>query len=105
MNLFIYAYVYVLCIYLWAFLLMNLYFLYSRQQPNMKCIVFVNRIITARTLTYILQKLKFLAYWKCHFLVGVHAGLKSMSRKAMKSILEKFRCGEVMLMLLNSHFC
>ncbi|KAJ0089697.1 hypothetical protein Patl1_14811 [Pistacia atlantica] len=70
-----------------------------RQQPNMKCIVFVNRIITARTLSYILQKLKFLAYWKCHFLVGVHAGLKSMSRKTMKSILEKFRCGELNLLI------
>ncbi|KAL5774848.1 hypothetical protein ACOSP7_012405 [Xanthoceras sorbifolium] len=70
-----------------------------RLQPEMKCIIFVNRIITARSLSYILQKLKFLASWKCHFLVGVHAGLKSMSRKAMKSILEKFRSGELNLLV------
>ncbi|KAK2646723.1 hypothetical protein Ddye_021918 [Dipteronia dyeriana] len=70
-----------------------------RLQPNRKCIIFVNRIITARSLSYILQKLKFLASWKCHFLVGVHAGLKSMSRKTMKSILEKFCSGELNLLV------
>jgi endoribonuclease Dicer len=63
----------------------------------MKCIIFVNRIVTARLLSYILQKLKFLASWKCDFLVGVHSGVKSMSRKTMNIILERFRSGEVML--------
>lgn len=63
----------------------------------MKCIVFVNRIVTARSLSYILRNLKFLSSWKCHFLVGVHSGLKSMSRKTTNNILKKFRSGEVML--------
>lgn len=62
----------------------------------MKCIIFVNRIVTARSLSYILQNLKVLATWKCNFLVGVHSGLKSMSRKTTDSILKKFRSGEVM---------
>ncbi|KAH9654546.1 Dicer-like protein 4 [Citrus sinensis] len=70
-----------------------------RLQQHMKCIVFVNRIVTARALSYILQNLKFLASWRCHFLVGVNAGLKSMSRNAMKSILEKFRSGELNLLV------
>ncbi|GMI92533.1 DICER-LIKE 4, dicer-like 4 [Hibiscus trionum] len=70
-----------------------------RLRPNMKCIIFVNRIVTARSLSYILQNLKFLSYWKCHFLVGVHSGLKSMSRKTMKNILEKFRAGELNLLV------
>ncbi|KAK5830167.1 dicer-like protein 4 isoform X1 [Gossypium arboreum] len=70
-----------------------------RLQPNMKCIIFVNRIVTARSLSYILQNLKFLLFWKCHFLVGVHSGLKSMSRKTMKNILEKFRTGELNLLI------
>ncbi|KAJ4709652.1 Dicer-like protein [Melia azedarach] len=70
-----------------------------RLQPNMKCIIFVNRIVTARSLSYILQNLKFLVSWKCHFLVGVNAGLKSMSRNTMKSILEKFRSGELNLLV------
>lgn len=80
--------------------LTNFYNYFYRLQPNMKCIVFVNRIVTARSLSYILQNLKFLLFWKCHFLVGVHSGLKSMSRKTMKNILEKFRTGEVTLLLV-----
>ncbi|XP_023928784.1 dicer-like protein 4 isoform X2 [Quercus suber] len=70
-----------------------------RLQPNRKCIIFVNRVVTARSLSLILQKLKILASWKCDFLVGVHAGLKSMSRKTMNIILERFRSGELNLLI------
>lgn len=70
-----------------------------RLQPDMKCIVFVNRVVTARSLSHILQNLKFLTSWKCDFLVGVHSGLKSMSRKTMNVILERFRTGKLNLLL------
>ncbi|XP_028760714.1 dicer-like protein 4 isoform X2 [Neltuma alba] len=70
-----------------------------RSRPDMKCLVFVNRIVTARSLSYILQQLKILARWKSDFLVGVHAGIKSSSRKAMNIILDKFRCGELNLLV------
>ncbi|XP_010323151.2 dicer-like protein 4 isoform X1 [Solanum lycopersicum] len=68
-------------------------------QSDMKCIVFVNRIVTARSLSYILQHLKILSSWKCGFLVGVHSGLKSMSRKNTNIILDKFRSGELNLLI------
>ncbi|KAL6543544.1 endoribonuclease Dicer [Orobanche hederae] len=68
-----------------------------RGQPNMKCIIFVNRIVTARSLTYIIRNLKFLSCWKCGFLVGVHSGL--MSRKNTDIILGKFRTGELNLLV------
>ncbi|KAM3337085.1 dicer-like protein 4 isoform X1 [Capsicum galapagoense] len=68
-------------------------------QPDMKCIIFVNRIVTARSLSYILQHLKVLSSWKCGFLVGVHSGLKSMSRKNTNVILDKFRSGELNLLI------
>ncbi|KAL3623963.1 endoribonuclease Dicer [Castilleja foliolosa] len=68
-----------------------------RLQPNMKCIIFVNRIVTARSLSYILRNLKFLSCWKCGFLVGVHSGL--MSRKNTNIILGKFRSGELNLLV------
>ncbi|XVF48473.1 hypothetical protein PTKIN_Ptkin03bG0193100 [Pterospermum kingtungense] len=70
-----------------------------RLQPNMKCIIFVNRIVTARSLSYILHNLKFLLSWRSDFLVGVNSGLKSMSRKKMKNILEKFRTGALNLLV------
>lgn len=69
---------------------------FDRLQPNMKCIIFVNRILTARSLSSILQSLQVLSVWKCDFLVGVHSGLKCVSRKSTNAILAKFRSGEVM---------
>ncbi|XP_057416862.1 dicer-like protein 4 isoform X3 [Lotus japonicus] len=71
----------------------------SRLQQDRKCIIFVNRIVTARSLSYILQKLKLLRQWKSDYLVGVHSGLKSMSRKTMNVIVEKFRSGELNLLV------
>ncbi|KAF5182541.1 Dicer-like protein, partial [Thalictrum thalictroides] len=73
-----------------------------RIQQDIKCIVFVNRIIVARTLSYILMNLKCLPFWKCQFLVGYHSGLKNMSRKKMNSIIEKFRSGELNLLVATS---
>lgn len=70
-----------------------------RLQQNMKCIIFVNRIVTARSLSYILKQLKHLRQWKSDFLVGVHSGLKSMSRKTTDNIVEKFRSGEVRVVI------
>ncbi|XP_027919054.1 dicer-like protein 4 isoform X1 [Vigna unguiculata] len=70
-----------------------------RLQKNMKCIIFVNRIVIARSLSYILQKLKLLRQWRSDYLVGVHSGLKSMSRRTMNMILDKFRSGELNLLV------
>ncbi|CAK7338283.1 unnamed protein product [Dovyalis caffra] len=67
--------------------------------PNIELTVETVKIVTARSLSHILQNLKFLTSWKCDFLVGVHSGLKSMSRKTMNVILEKFRTGKLNLLL------
>ncbi|KMT03583.1 hypothetical protein BVRB_8g192580 [Beta vulgaris subsp. vulgaris] len=68
-----------------------------RSRPDMKCIIFVNRIIVARSLAYILGKIKVLSAWKCNYLVGVHS--KRMSRNTMYQILEEFRSGELNLLV------
>lgn len=70
-----------------------------RAIPDMKCIIFVNRIITARSLAYVLQQLSFLSAWRCSYLVGVHSGLRNISRKSTNAILEKFRSGELNLLV------
>ncbi|XP_030546666.1 dicer-like protein 4 [Rhodamnia argentea] len=70
-----------------------------RSQPNAKCIVFVNRIVIARSLTYMLQNLTMLTSWKCDYLVGVHSGQRSMSRKNMKGILDNFQSGKLNLLV------
>ncbi|KAI3796093.1 hypothetical protein L1987_38757 [Smallanthus sonchifolius] len=66
-----------------------------RAQSDMKCIIFVNRIITARSLAYILQQVRILSAWRCSYLVG----LKNMSRETTNAILEKFRSGELNLLV------
>lgn len=63
----------------------------------MKCIIFVNRIVTARTLPCILNNLELLRSWKSDFLVGISSGLKSMSRRSMETILKRFQSKEVIL--------
>ncbi|KAL6652413.1 hypothetical protein ACP70R_011338 [Stipagrostis hirtigluma subsp. patula] len=73
-----------------------------RLEENMKCIVFVKRVIVARVIAHILQNLKCLDFWKCEFLVGCHSGLKNMSRNKMGSIIEKFSSGEVNLLVATS---
>ncbi|XP_020265696.1 endoribonuclease Dicer homolog 4-like isoform X2 [Asparagus officinalis] len=74
----------------------------SRLKENMKCIIFVKRIIVARTLAHILGSLKVLDYWKCEFLVGFHSGLRNMSRSKVNTIVEKFRSGEVNLLVATN---
>ncbi|AQK44730.1 dicer-like 103 [Zea mays] len=73
-----------------------------RLEENMKCIVFVKRIIVARVVVQILQNLKCLDFWRCEFLVGCHSGLRNMSRDKMSSIIEKFSSGEVNLLVATS---
>ncbi|XP_023636190.1 dicer-like protein 4 isoform X3 [Capsella rubella] len=70
-----------------------------RLEPHMKCIIFVNRIVTARTLSCILNKLELLRSWKSDFLVGISSGLKSMSRKSMETILKRFQSKELNLLV------
>lgn len=47
----------------------------------MKCIIFVNRIVTARSLSYILQKLKLLRQWRrisCHITLPSNAPINQI---------------------------
>ncbi|GAB2289126.1 endoribonuclease Dicer [Dionaea muscipula] len=70
-----------------------------RERPNMKCIIFVNRIVVARALSYMLQQLEIIAFWRSGFLVGRHSGLKGMSRKTTENILGQFRAGQLNLLI------
>ncbi|KAH9296949.1 hypothetical protein KI387_028631, partial [Taxus chinensis] len=63
-------------------------------RKDMKCIVFVKRIITARLLSQIINHVEVLDIWRSDFLVGYHSGLKAMSRAKMNRIVEDFRSGK-----------
>jgi endoribonuclease Dicer len=66
------------------------------QEPT-KCIIFVKRIIVARSLAYVLDNLSVLKFWKCEFLVGCNSGSKNMSRHKMNAVTEKFCNGKVII--------
>ncbi|XP_042377592.1 endoribonuclease Dicer homolog 4-like isoform X1 [Zingiber officinale] len=72
-----------------------------RVQESMKCIIFVKRIIIAKTLANILQGLQSLKFWKCEFLVGCHSGA-NMSRGKMNAIVEKFSSVKVNLLVATN---
>lgn len=64
-------------------------------QELTKCIIFVKRIIVARSLVYILDNLSSLNHWKCEFLVGCNSGSKNMSRRKMNAVTDRFSKGKV----------
>ncbi|XP_047327310.1 dicer-like protein 4 isoform X2 [Impatiens glandulifera] len=70
-----------------------------RVQQNMNCIIFVKRIVIAKSLTCILRSLSILSFWRCDFLIGAHSGKGNKSRKNIYSILEKFRSGKLNLLV------
>lgn len=73
-----------------------------RNRKDMKCIVFVKRIITARLLTKMINYVQLKPVWRCEFLVGCHSGMKEMSRAKMNKIVEKFRSGEFNLLVATN---
>ncbi|XP_020525714.1 endoribonuclease Dicer homolog 4 isoform X2 [Amborella trichopoda] len=73
-----------------------------RLREDVKCIIFVKQIITARSLAHLLGNIKCLGFWKCEYLVGFRSGLKTMSRKKMNSIVENFRVGKINLLIATN---
>ncbi|PKA57540.1 Endoribonuclease Dicer like 4 [Apostasia shenzhenica] len=82
-------------------LLINVLLTY-RLKDNIRCIIFVKRIIVARLLAYILKSLKSLDFLRCDFLVGFHSGTRNMSRSQMNAIVEKFCSGKVNLLVATN---
>ncbi|KAM0933868.1 hypothetical protein DsansV1_C34g0226131 [Dioscorea sansibarensis] len=73
-----------------------------RLKSNVKCIIFVERVIVARSLAYLIGNLKSSDFWKCAFLVGSHSGLSSVSRKKRNDIVKEFSLGKVNLLVATN---
>lgn len=60
----------------------------------MRCIIFVERVVTAMVLETILdQLLSQTIGWRAKYIAGNHSALKSQSRKEQNKIVEEFRRG------------
>ncbi|GLJ43003.1 hypothetical protein SUGI_0892520 [Cryptomeria japonica] len=73
-----------------------------RNKKNVKCIIFVKRIIAARLLVQIINHVEVLDVWQSDFLVGHHSGLKAMSRAKMNNIVDDFRSGKINILVATN---
>ncbi|KAE9594842.1 putative ribonuclease III post-transcriptional gene silencing PAZ-Argonaute family [Lupinus albus] len=74
-----------------------------RDLSNIRCIVFVERVISAVVLEILLNALlpKYNS-WKTKFIAGHNSGLKSQTRKKQNQIVEEFRDGLVNIIVATS---
>ncbi|XP_074292771.1 endoribonuclease Dicer homolog 2-like [Silene latifolia] len=74
-----------------------------RTLEGMRCIIFVERVITAMVLEAILDALLFQSTgWKAKYIAGNQSALKSQSRKEQNKIVNDFRNGTVHILVATS---
>ncbi|MCO5569280.1 hypothetical protein L7F22_022992 [Adiantum nelumboides] len=66
-----------------------------RNMESLRCIVFVERVVTAMVLARILSQVNCLSFVKCSFLSGTTAALDVMGKKQQQSTLAEFHCGKL----------
>lgn len=70
--------------------------LYDRSIEDIRCIVFVERIVTAVALQTLLSLLlPKHTCWKAKYIAGSNSGLQTQRKKKQNEIVEEFRCGKV----------
>lgn len=78
------------------FLLMTFFYQSNRDLKDLRCIIFVERIITAIVLRSLLNELlPELSGWKTEYTAGHSSMLQSQSRNVQNKIVEEFRKGVV----------
>ncbi|XP_059665629.1 endoribonuclease Dicer homolog 2 isoform X2 [Cornus florida] len=74
-----------------------------RDMKDLRCIIFVERVITAIALQALLTELlPKLSGWKTEYTAGNQSGLQSQSRKKQNEIVEQFRKGMVNIIVATS---
>lgn len=74
-----------------------------RDLKDLRCIIFVERVITAIVLCTLLTKLlPSLSGWKIEYTAGQNTGLQTQSRKTQNKIVEEFRKGTVNIIVATS---
>ncbi|KAK1272022.1 hypothetical protein QJS04_geneDACA021027 [Acorus gramineus] len=62
---------------------------------DLRCIIFVERVITAIVLQSLLSQVQELLHWKTKYTAGNHSGLQCQSRREQINIVDAFREGKV----------
>ncbi|WVZ59749.1 hypothetical protein U9M48_009852 [Paspalum notatum var. saurae] len=75
------------------------YLLKSRDKKDLRCIVFVNRVITSIVLESLLSTINPMSGWSIRHMAGKNSGLNHQSRNAHMEIIDSFREGKVNLII------
>lgn len=70
-----------------------------RVVPKLRCIVFVERVITAMVLQSLLCKIKDLSWLGIEYMAGNHSGLQSQTRREQASIVDSFQEGKAKVII------
>lgn len=74
-----------------------------RSIEDIRCIVFVERIVTAVALQTLLSLLlPKHTCWKAKYIAGSNSGLQTQTKKKQNEIVEEFRCGKVNIIVATS---
>ncbi|KAG8390726.1 hypothetical protein BUALT_Bualt01G0113400 [Buddleja alternifolia] len=73
-----------------------------REMNDLRCIVFVERIVTAIAIRSLLNELPEFSGWKTEYTAGNNSQLQSQSRKEQNAIIEEFRKGTVNIIIATS---
>lgn len=66
-----------------------------REEEDLRCIVFVQRVITAIVLHSLVSEMLQFSHWKSTYVAGNRSGLKSQTRNEQCRIVDAFREGNV----------
>ncbi|KFK39865.1 hypothetical protein AALP_AA3G298800 [Arabis alpina] len=85
-------------------LLWNLsYYNREESQPDIRCIIFVERVITAIVMeSFLAEILPYYNNWKTKYVAGNNSRLQSQTRKKQNEIVEEFRKGLVNIIVATS---
>ncbi|XP_022987458.1 endoribonuclease Dicer homolog 2 isoform X1 [Cucurbita maxima] len=74
-----------------------------RSVEDIRCLVFVERIVTAVALQTLLSVLlPKHTCWKAKYIAGRNSGLQTQTKKKQNEIVEEFRCGKVNIIVATS---
>ncbi|KAK3028008.1 LOW QUALITY PROTEIN: hypothetical protein RJ639_040007, partial [Escallonia herrerae] len=73
-----------------------------RDQKDLRCIVFVERVITAIVLQKLLSEVPKVSEWKTEYMAGDHSVLQAQSRNTRNRIVNEFRKGTVNIIVATS---
>ncbi|KAK2990483.1 hypothetical protein RJ640_011650 [Escallonia rubra] len=71
-------------------------------QKDLRCIVFVERVITAIVLQNLLSEVPKVSEWKTEYMAGNHSVLQAQSRNTQNRIVDEFRKGTVNIIVATS---